>query len=382
MKQNSGLKPATTACIAIALVAALAATALPASADVSVSAGYGHGIVVDGLIGDWQGIPGTTLTMIRPAAMSERMVDGLTVKLAYDDANLYMLVMVADDYDYNATDHDLSPALAVLWRIDAAATPDMGGGRGNVDVWHWELDCGAGALSGFNLLSGNDPDCNFDDEWSSSPTVRKDDNLTNELYGVWAHTNMAAAGSAGSWIFEMRRSLQTGDTLNQDRQFESGGSYGMAIAYWDADETVAGWTPAGHYATCMDPATLDFSWLNVTLAAPAFETQLAAAEAQIDLTSSQLAAAQAQLATAQVELAATHAALNATKAEQGAQLTAQKAEINAASGAASTATMFGLLGVVLGAAAIGVAFLMGRRAGGGAKPSDAVPPKEKPEEKW
>jgi hypothetical protein len=63
----------------------------------------------------------------------------------------------------------------------------------------------------------------------------------------------------------MRRSLTTGDTLRHDRQLAAGQVAGMSIAYWDADETVAGWTPAGHYASCRDPATLNFSWIQVTL---------------------------------------------------------------------------------------------------------------------
>ena len=384
MTRNPTMK---AACLVIALMTALAGSALPASADVSMSAEYAHGIVVDGLVGDWQGIAGTTFTMIRPGATTERMENALTVKFTYDDANLYALFIVVDDYDYNATNHDLSPAIAVLWRIDAAATPEMGGGSGNVDVWHWELDCAAGALSGFYLKSGNDPDCNLDDEWSSSPSNRKDDNISNELYGVWAHTNMAAPGSAGSWIFEMRRSLTTADTRNQDRQFEAGGSYAMAFAYWDPDETVDGWTPAGHFATCKDPVTLNFSWINVTLAPPAIETQLAATQAELEDTSADLAAAQAQLASAQAEITATHAALNSSDAAQAAQaalITAQKAEITSAAGAASTASMLGLLGVVLGAAAIGVAFMMGRKAGG-AKPSAPAESKKdekKPNEGW
>jgi len=241
----------------------------PTAADVSVNADKYAGIVIDGQTGDWAGIPGTTMTIIRPLATTERLTNALTVKLAYDDANVYVLVTVNDDFDYNATDHDFSAALAVLWQIDPAATPDMGGGLGNVDIWHWELDCGAGVLSGYNLTGGNDPDCNLDDEWSSSPTNRFDDSRANgganEVYGAWSHTNMSAAGAPGTWIFEMRRSLRTTDTLNQDRQFAVNGTVGMSVAYWDADETVAGWTPSGHYASCQDPTTLNFSWINVTL---------------------------------------------------------------------------------------------------------------------
>ena len=239
---------------------------LPAAADVSVSIPKYNGIVVDGLVGDWAGIPATNLTLIRPLATTERIVDGLSLKLAYDDANIYVLAMIKDDFDYNATDHTQSGSLAVLWQIDPAATPDMGGGNGNVDIWHWELDCGPGVLSGYNLGSGNDPACNLDDEWASSISNRRDDGVANELYGVWSHTNRSAPGSLGYWIFEMRRSLRTTDTLNQDRQFNVSEAAGLSIAYWDPDETPTGWNPWGHFTTCKDPATLDFSWINVTFA--------------------------------------------------------------------------------------------------------------------
>ncbi len=252
--------------IALALLLTLAT---PATADVDYNANVFHGIVVDGLADDWASIPGTTLTMIRPLATSERLTDALTVKVAYDDANIYVLVLMEDDFDYNATaDHHLSGALAVLWQIDAAATPDMGGGLGNVDIWHWELDSGPFEPAGGPTVgTGNDPEGNFDDEWADHflPGRRHDDTLANELFGVWSHTNMSAQGAPGSWIFEMRRTLTTSDTLNEDYQFTVGGTAGLALAYWDADETDTGWTDAGHYASCRDPDTLDFSWIQVTL---------------------------------------------------------------------------------------------------------------------
>jgi hypothetical protein len=249
--------------IALALLLTLAT---PAAADVDYDANVFHGIVVDGLADDWASIPGTTLTMIRPLATSERLDDSLTVKVAYDDANIYVLVLMEDDFDYNATDHRLSGALAVLWQIDAAATPDMGGGLGNVDIWHWELDSGPFEPAGGPTVgTGNDPEGNFDDEWASSVMNRFDDTMGNELFGVWSHTNMSAQGAPGSWIFEMRRTLTTSDTLNEDYQFTVGGTAGLALAYWDADETVDGWTAWGHYSSCKDPDTLDFSWIQVTL---------------------------------------------------------------------------------------------------------------------
>ena len=63
------------------------------------------------------------------------------------------------------------------------------------------------------------------------------------------------------------------DTLNQDLQFEIGKTYKMAVAYWDADElgepgVQNGWTAPGHYSSCTNPDTLEFSWVNVELTTP------------------------------------------------------------------------------------------------------------------
>ncbi len=239
-------------------------------ADVEISAVKHTGITIDGLTGDWAGIPGTKITLVRPYATDQRIVDGMEVRMAYDDSNLYVLILVTDDYDYNATHHHNSAALAVLFAVDEAATPDMGGGKGYVDIWHWELDVGPGVVTGFNLLSGNDPVGNLDDEYSLSIMDRHDDDDANEVYGAWSHTDMSAVGAEGTWVFEFKRSLTTSDTLKQDAQFEIGGTYKVAVAYWDADEkgepgVKNGWTAAGHYSTCTDPDTLDFSWINMEL---------------------------------------------------------------------------------------------------------------------
>jgi hypothetical protein len=146
----------------------------------------------------------------------------------------------------------------------------MGGGAGYVDIWHWELDTGPGVVAGFNLQSGDDPVGNLDDEYALSIFDRHDDANANELYGSWAHTDMSAVGANGEWIFEMKRSLTTSDTLKQDAQLVIGETAKLSIAYWDADETgepgvLNGWTDSGHYATCRDPDTLDFSWIDVEL---------------------------------------------------------------------------------------------------------------------
>ncbi|MEE9183528.1 MAG: ethylbenzene dehydrogenase-related protein [Acidimicrobiia bacterium] len=229
-------------------------------------------ITVDGDSSDWDGIEGVTVPLEQieipegidwdePGALDP--ID-VTLKVATDADNIYMLIEVPDDYDFDPADHNFSGSVAVMFLIDEAAGPHMGtsdedyeASLGMVDIWHWELDCGPGELSGGGgIAGGDDPDCNLDDEYATDPETREDDgkadegeptNATaeNSLVGVWEHTARAqGAGAEGTWIFEMSRPLQTGDT--EDAQFASGGTALIAIAYFDADETLEGWTDTGH----------------------------------------------------------------------------------------------------------------------------------------
>ncbi len=258
--------------IPIALMFLISMFIVPVSADVGITAEKRSGITIDGQIGDWAGIPGTTITLMRPLAASQIIEDGLEVRMAYDDSNIYVLIMVTDDYDYNITDHKKSAAIAVLFAIDEDATPEMGGGRGYVDIWHWELDVGPGVVTGFNIASGNDPVGNNDDEYALSYSERYDDSIGNELYGAWSHTDMSAVGAEGKWIFEFKRALTTSDAT-QDVQFQTDKTFKMSVGYWDADELGEpgvnnGWTAEGHYTTCIDPVAFDFSWINVQFKTP------------------------------------------------------------------------------------------------------------------
>jgi hypothetical protein len=138
---------------------------------------------------------------------------------------------------------------------------------GKVDIWHRELDCGPGAIQGGGgiqangVSGGNDPPCNLDDEYSTTPTEREDDgsaNGENSITGVFEHTaRVSSAGSEGTWIFEFSRPLDTGDS--DDAILVAGATAKMAIAYWDADETASGWTGTGHVQSS------DAGWIEVTL---------------------------------------------------------------------------------------------------------------------
>ncbi len=246
-------------------------------------------ITVDGDDADWSAIEGVTVPLkqinideLDPAQWAELDLDpgelppvDATLKVATDDENIYVLFEVPDGFDYNPDpeQHNFSASIAVMFRIDDAATAHMGveeedikTSLGVVDIWHWELDCGPEvSAGGGDPGSGDDPDCNFDDEYAPTPEDREDDgggdtpnNPTgeNSLAGVWKHTATAPGGD-GVWIFEMSRPLDTGDT--QDAQFASGGTANMALAYFDPSETAEGWTDAGHLQSA------DKGWIEVAL---------------------------------------------------------------------------------------------------------------------
>jgi hypothetical protein len=230
-------------------------------------------ITVDGDPADWDGIAGLDLTL---EAIAGEDVGPLaaTIQVAHDDEFVYVLFSVEDDYNWNPEDAHLSGASAVMWRIETEAAPHMGAEEpdretslGMVDIWHWELECAAGAENGGAVADagdgdlGNDSGCNFDDEWSTVPAEREDDNTAtgeNSLLGVWSHTNPTDDGE-GMWIFEISRPLQTGD--EQDGQMEVGGaSAGLALAYWDPDLGPEGWEDDTHVQSANQ------GWIEVTLA--------------------------------------------------------------------------------------------------------------------
>jgi hypothetical protein len=239
-------------------------------------------ITVDGDSSDWAGIDGVTVELEQieiPAGVDWDEPGPLdpvaaTLKVATDADNIYVLLEVPDDYDFVADDHNLSASGNVMFLIDDGAGAHMGAGDddlelglGMVDIWHWELDCAAGAMSGGgDPGSGDDPDCNLDDEYATDPETREDDgggddpnpDAENSIAGVWDHTARSeGVGADGTWIFEMSRPLQTGDP--EDAQFASGGTAMVALAYFDADETLEGWTDTGHLQSS------ESGWIEVTL---------------------------------------------------------------------------------------------------------------------
>jgi hypothetical protein len=225
-------------------------------------------ISVDGDISDWNSIDPVSIPLeqiriddLDPGDAEDVEFDPLpevdaTLRVAADADNIYLLMEVADDYDFDPEDHNLSPSLAIQFLIDPDAAVHMGSPEddldtslGVVDMWHWELDCGPGEITGGGGIAGGDDSvCNFDDEYATTPEDREDDDTAeaeNSLVGVWEHTGRdVGEGADGVWIFEMSRPLQTGDL--QDVQFASGATSLLALAYFDPDESTTGWSDAGH----------------------------------------------------------------------------------------------------------------------------------------
>ncbi|HEY5640635.1 MAG TPA: ethylbenzene dehydrogenase-related protein [Dehalococcoidia bacterium] len=254
-----------------------------ARADLSLPAASAT-ITVDGDDSDWAGIDGLTLTLAQfeiPQG-SDWEYDALDplqaeVKAASDAERIYLLFKVFDDYDFDPNDGKLSGSANAMFRIEQAAGPHMGSGDqdfeqslGMVDLWHWELGCGPGEIAGGGVPgSGDDPDCNLDDEFSTEPEERDDDGdgpvanpaAENSLTGVWDHTGRAGgAGAEGAWIFELSRPLQTGDP--EDAQFAQSASAFLAVAYFDADESSIGWSDAGHLTSAGE------GWIEVLIPGP------------------------------------------------------------------------------------------------------------------
>ncbi len=206
---------------------------------------------IDGVVDDWEGVP--SLEVDLHSLDAARSMES-AVQVSFDASNIYFLFSVPDDYNATLGEHELSGSVAVSWAIDHDAGPHMGSdgvniakGLGMVDLWHWEIDCGPGEMSGGidRTEDGDDPACNLDDEYANSPLDRHDDTGNNLLKGVYDHSGRATGEDAqGIWYWELSRPLVTDDA--QDIQFKAGDTVKLAVAYWDPDESPSGWSGPGH----------------------------------------------------------------------------------------------------------------------------------------
>ena len=221
---------------------------------------------VDGADEDWAGVPVLAVPLKSLDGQRDLTVD---LQVSFDSSRIYTLVTVPDDFNATRGDHHGSGSYALLWAIDPAAGPHMGTdgvdfatSLGLVDIWHWEIDCGPGVVSGGidRTEDGDDPACNLDDEYAATPFDRHDDDGDNLLMGVYDHTGRASGeDAAGNWLWEISRPLATNDP--QDAAFPARGTALLAIAYWDADETPDGWTDSGHLQSS------DLGWIAVRVPA-------------------------------------------------------------------------------------------------------------------
>lgn len=215
-------------------------------------------ITVDGDISDWEAVPNAQLTL-EPIIEHEAPPKQAAISVAHDDSFIYVLFSVEDDFNWSEIDPHFAGAPAIMWPVESAAGPHMGGedpsghpALGLVDIWYWRLDCPLGVEQGGAVSGpgsgdpGNDDACNFDDEWASDPDNHDDDvgpDAENSLLGVFTHTNPIEDGE-GIWYFEMRRPLLTGDP--QDAQFDLSQPTRLALAYWDPDAGQNGWGRRDH----------------------------------------------------------------------------------------------------------------------------------------
>lgn len=241
----------------------------------TLDAPAGAAITVDGDAADWADIPGLDLTLAPITEESEIESKDSTVKIAQDGTNVYALVQISDDYNWNPDDPNLSGAVAIEWAIDSAAGTAMGGTNadedtslGMVDIWHWKLACESGVMSGGSTGAapaegkgpGSDGTCFLDDEYSTIPTERNKDDQAgaeNSLAGMWSHSD-PTADAAGMWTFEFSRPLDTADST--DAIFAAGGTAQLAVAYWDPDNAPEGWSDNEHVLSA------NMGWITVNFA--------------------------------------------------------------------------------------------------------------------
>lgn len=217
-------------------------------------------ITIDGAISDWSDYTASDLELKDPLNDADTQVYTAKIKIAHDDSDIYFLIQIDDKYQaYNFSSgnfvHEQTVALGVSFNINGSSR-HMGSesassqtvSAGYADIMHWELETAAGVVntgSAAGVNKGNSP-TNMDDEWANKTTSRYDDKVDNPWTGVWEHT-AKTNGSAGTYIFEMKRKLTNSDPM--DVQFEMNKKYEITIAYWTPFETADGWTDSGHYTS-------------------------------------------------------------------------------------------------------------------------------------
>ena len=186
-------------------------------APIAITRGIAYPITVDGDVADWAAVEATTVNLeqIRLADLDPEQAAEIefgavapidvSLKVASDAENIYMLVEVPTAFVYDAEDHNLSPSLAVQFLVDEAAGTHMGAEEADLyaSTGHGRHR-GTGSSTARRarppvaraITGGDDPACNLDDEYATTPEKREDDGggdtpnaaAENSLTGVWTHT--------------------------------------------------------------------------------------------------------------------------------------------------------------------------------------------------
>ncbi|KAG5078809.1 hypothetical protein AAZX31_02G010800 [Glycine max] len=262
-------------------------------------------ITLDGHADDWKDIDGSyfpLLPALDPDAENEFKGGKMSVKSVHDGRDIFFLLQVDGDYAYSKGESNKCPSVALMFQIgDSASYHDMGGCKEHstsctdktckgheVDIMHFSIGSAIpGRLYGGNPLDNRDgnggdrfghlvdlyawnPHCRYLDG-IGPPGSANDSSAQNDWKGAWWHSSFtvhsgfvedespyADNGKKGTYFFEFSRSLRTMDHLQQDVQFNIGGSSKMSVAFWYPVDGQP-WHGSGHYSVYCDWVPIDIS---------------------------------------------------------------------------------------------------------------------------
>jgi len=266
-------------------------------------------ITLDGNSDDWKTVSGQqfeVLQAIAPDPAEKYPFGSITVKVAHDGQNLFVLLEAPGPYVWNATSPHLAASAALMFGVgDDATYYNMGGCASDegscsvqtcagheVDLIHFELSTAVpGRIYGGNLgdnLKGTGTDSigHLDDMFAWNPHCKQVDSApalagvtpkgqvaassaANDWQGTWGHSSIdlqfglvpsdapfAIRGEEGKFVFEFQRPLRTHDQYQQDVQFVIGGSHRFGAAIWYPINAQM-WAHSQHYVLSCDWLILD-----------------------------------------------------------------------------------------------------------------------------